>query len=252
MMKRVFDAREPELMDRPQPVTPELRRDLENLASLNRHFGSHRLVRRFLAAWLRRGRVYRVLDLCTGFGDIPRIMVEWGRRRGISLRIDAIDANRSTIELARTRTPSTPEIEYICADVLRFEPAERYDLVCCSLALHHFCEEDAIRLLRRCRELSHRFTLIADLERSRGTALGVWALTQFIYRDPMTRHDARVSVQRAFSFQEMRALAEEAGWEDFGHARFPLCRQAIWLDRREVTGVRELATAVAEPLPSPA
>jgi SAM-dependent methyltransferase len=251
-MKRVFDPHEPELMDRPQPVSAELRRDLENLASLNRHFGSHRLIRRFLSAWLRRGRVYRILDLCTGFGDIPRVMVEWARRREISVRIDAIDANDSTLELARGRTPSAPEIQYERADVLTFEASERYDLVCCSLALHHFSEEDAVRLLRRCQELSHRFVLVTDLERSHFTALGVWALTQFIYRDPMTRHDGRVSAARAFSFREMRALAEAAEWEDFGHARFAFCRQAIWLDRREVTGVRELAASVSEALPNPA
>jgi SAM-dependent methyltransferase len=251
-MKRVFDPQEPELMDRPQPVSEELRRDLENLASLNQHFGSHRLVRRFLAAWLRRGRVYRILDLCTGFGDIPRVMVRWGRQRDISTRIDAVDANASTLELARRCAPGFSEIQYECANVLTFEAAERYDLVCCSLALHHFSEEDAVRLLRRCRELSHRFVLVTDLERSSFTALGVWALTRFIYRDPMTRHDARVSAQRAFSFDEMRALAEAAEWEDFGHARFAFCRQAIWLDHREVTGVRELSAAVTDPLPTPA
>jgi 2-polyprenyl-3-methyl-5-hydroxy-6-metoxy-1,4-benzoquinol methylase len=251
-MKRVFDPHEPELMDRPQPVTAELQRDLENLASLNRYFGSHRLMRRFLAAWLRRGRVYRILDLCTGFGDIPRVMVAWARPRGISVRIDAIDANPSTIEIARLHSARAPEIRYECADVLAFEAGERYDLVCCSLALHHFSEDDAVRLLRRCRELSHRFALVADLERSPATALGVWALTQFIYRDPMTRHDGRVSARRAFSFREMRMLAEAAEWEDFGHARFAFCRQAIWLDRREVIGVRELAASVAEPLPTPA
>ena len=251
-MKRVFDPHEPELMDRPQPVSAELRRDLENLVSLNRYFGSHRLIRRFLSAWLRPGRVYRILDLCTGFGDIPRVMVEWGRRREISLRIDAIDANDSTLALARGSTPCAPEIRYERADVLTFEASERYDLVCCSLALHHFSEDDAVRLLQRCRELSHRFVLVTDLERSHVTALGVWALTQFIYRDPMTRHDGRASAERAFSFSEMRALAEAAEWEDFGHARFAFCRQAIWLDRREVTGVHEFAPAVAEPLPNPA
>ena len=38
-MKRVFDPQDPELMDRPQPVTPALEADLRNLVSLNRWFG---------------------------------------------------------------------------------------------------------------------------------------------------------------------------------------------------------------------
>jgi hypothetical protein len=64
-MKRVFDPQEPELMDRPQPVSAELEKDLENLVALNRYFGSHRLVRLFLSRWLVEDRSYRILDLAT-------------------------------------------------------------------------------------------------------------------------------------------------------------------------------------------
>jgi SAM-dependent methyltransferase len=237
-------------MDRPQPVTPELRADLEALTELNARYGSHRLVRRFLAAWLNPGRCYRVLDLCTGAGDIPRLMLEWARPREIVLRIDAVDANPATLEIARQASAAQPEIRFLEADVLRYESAETYDLVCCSLALHHFAEEDAVRLLRRCRELSHRWVLVSDLERSPATTLGVWALTTFAYRAAMTRHDARLSAQRAFSFREFRALAEAAEWPDFGHARFLCCRQALWLDTRQLVPVAE--EAMPQSLPSPA
>lgn len=236
-------------MDRPQPVSAELERDLENLASLNRLFGSHRLVRRFLAAWLQPERTYRVLDLCTGFGDIPRAMADWARRGGITLRIEALDANAATIEIARRHSAGYPEIEFLCGDALSFESPSSYDLVCCSLALHHFGEEDAARLLRRCCELSHRFALVADLERHPLTTAGVWALTEFLYRDPMTRHDGRVSAQRAFSFEEMRELAERAGWSGFGHARFLFCRQALWLDQHQLGDIP--VSAVEEALPCP-
>ena len=112
-MNRAFDPDDPELMDRPQPVSPELEADLINLASLNRHFGSHRLVRRFLASWLQRDRSYRVLDLCTGAGDIPRMMLDWARPRGITLRIDAVDANAATLEIAGRHSTAYPEINYV-------------------------------------------------------------------------------------------------------------------------------------------
>ena len=36
-------------------------------------------------------------------------------------------------------------------------------------------------------------------------------LTELIFREPMTRFDARLSAQRAFSFAEMRELAIPAG-----------------------------------------
>ena len=45
----------------------------------------------------------------------------------------------------------------------------------------------------------------------------------------MTKTDARLSAARAFSFKEMRELGERAGWKNFGHRKFPIGRQAIWL-----------------------
>jgi 2-polyprenyl-3-methyl-5-hydroxy-6-metoxy-1,4-benzoquinol methylase len=250
-MKRAFDPQEPELMDRPQPVTPELEAYLRNLVSLNRWFGGHRLVRKFLAQWLAPNRSYRVLDLCTGAGDIPRLMVDWARKAGVTLSIDAVDANVSTLEIARRASAGYPEIQFLRDDVLKFETKETYDLVTCSLSLHHFSDEDALALLRRCRDLSHRFVLVGDLERTRRALFGVQLLTTFFYRLPMTRADAVMSVQRAFSFGEFRALAEGARWENFGHMRFLFCRQALWLDERSVGDVPVTAEAVPEVLPCP-
>ena len=250
-MKRDFDPNEPELMDRPQPVTAALETDLRNLVSLNRHFGSHRLVRKFLEQWQSPGRSYRVLDLCTGAGDIPRMMFDWARATDITLRIDAVDANDSTIEIARRASRDYPDIRFIRSNALTFETKETYDLVCCSLALHHFSDDDAVRLLRQCRALSHRFALVTDLERSIATLFGVQMLTTFLYREPMTRADAVASAHRAFSFREFHALAEAADWPQFGHSRFLFCRQAIWLDGRDAGDIPEADAPVGEGLPCP-
>jgi 2-polyprenyl-3-methyl-5-hydroxy-6-metoxy-1,4-benzoquinol methylase len=250
-MKRVFDPQDPELMDRPQPVSPALEVDLRNLVSLNRWFGSHRITRKFLSQWLGPNSCYRVLDLCTGAGDLPRIMVDWARSAGVSLRVDAVDANESTLEIARRASEGYPEIQFIRGDVLKFETRETYDLVTCSLSLHHFSETDAIALLRRCRDLSHRFVLVGDLERSLQALVGVHFLTTFIYRAAMTRADAIMSVQRAFSFAELHALAEAAGWENFGHMRFLFCRQAIWLDERTMGEIPVVVAEVPQVLPCP-
>ncbi|EDY16518.1 UbiE/COQ5 methyltransferase [Chthoniobacter flavus Ellin428] len=249
-MKRAFDPQELELMDRPQPVTPELEECLRNLVSLNRFFGSHRLIRKFLAQWLVSDRTYRVLDLCTGAGDIPRLIVDWARQAGVTLRVDAVDASDSTLEIARRGAEAYPEIQFVKGDALKWESRETYDLVTCSLALHHFSDKDAVMLLRRCRALSNRFVLVSDLERTSWGAAGIRLLTALVYRQPMTRADANTSIHRAFSFPEMRALAEAAGWESFGHMRFLFCRQAIWLDERTV-GEIPAVSAVPEVLPCP-
>jgi SAM-dependent methyltransferase len=232
MFPRQFDPAMPELMDLPQPVSRELEVDLENLAGINRHFGSYRLIRGFLQRWLTNGESYRVLDLCTGAGDIPRLMVDWARARGIALQVEAIDFQDATVEIAARASAGYPEIVFRRGDVLGLEtPVAAYDFVFCSLALHHFGAEDAVRLLVTCRALARRAALVADLERSRLAAAGVWLMTAVLYREPMTKFDARLSVRRAFSFAELAELARRAGWTDFQQARFALARQAVWLEK---------------------
>ena len=216
-------------MDRPQPVSAELDADLHNLRQLNRYFGSYRLVAHFLRRWIRPGMRLRVLDLATGSGDIPRLVVDYARRIGAMVKVDAVDQQPSTLEIARRLSADYPEIEFAEGDVLTFE-REPYDIVLCSLALHHFSEADAATLLRRCRDISQRHVLVADLRRGWLATAGVYLLTSVFFREAMTQTDARLSAERAFSFAEFRSLAERAGWENFGHAKFAFARQAIWIE----------------------
>jgi 2-polyprenyl-3-methyl-5-hydroxy-6-metoxy-1,4-benzoquinol methylase len=229
-MKRKFDPAAPELMDRPQPVTPELVSDLRNLRQLNRHFGSYALIEHFLRRWIQPDARLRVLDLATGSGDIPRLVIDYARKVGATVTVDAIDQQESTLKIARDLSANYPETVFKTGDVLNFEDGAKYDIVLCSLALHHFGDDAAVQLLRRCHELSRRYVLVSDLRRGLLATIGAYLLTAFIFRDSMTRTDARLSAARAFSFREFRSLAERAGWKNFGHRRFRYARQATWLE----------------------
>ena len=218
-------------MDRPQPLSPELQRDLKYLRQLNRWFGSHRLVLSFARRWIKPNSHMRIVDLATGSADIPRRIVDYAQTIQATVEIHAIDRQPPTLRVAKELSVDYPEISFIEADILQWEPNERYDIVLNSLALHHFSEEDAIRVLRRCRDLSRGFVLVSDLRRSFYLTSGVYLLTAVVFREPMTRFDARLSAERAFSFTELSELALKAGWTNFGHASFPFGRQAIWLEK---------------------
>jgi 2-polyprenyl-3-methyl-5-hydroxy-6-metoxy-1,4-benzoquinol methylase len=228
-MKRCFDPAVLEMMDRPQPISPELERDLERIRQLNRWFGSYRLVLSFMRRWIKPGARMRVVDLATGSGDIPRLTVDFARNIGAHIAIEAVDRQSATLEIATKLSAGYPEISYHEANILEWNCAQAYDIALCSLTLHHFSDENAVNVLRRCRQLSRRFVLVSDLRRGFLLRAGVYLLTGLIFREPMTRFDARLSAARAFSFAEMRDLALRAGWKNFGHEKFRFARQAIWL-----------------------
>src|SRR5947208_9641540 len=107
-MQRRFDPDQPEWMDKPQPVSPELISDLRNIRRFNRYFGSYSLIRYFLRRWIEPRATLRIIDLATGSGDIPRLVVDHARRIGAFVTIDAIDQQESTVEIARSLSSDYP------------------------------------------------------------------------------------------------------------------------------------------------
>src|SRR6184192_2094092 len=137
-MKRSFDPAVLEMMDRPQPVSAELERDLERIRQLNRWFGSYWLVLGFMERWIKPVDQIRIVDLATGSGDIPRLIVNHARKIGAEVEIDAVDKQSATLEIARGLSGGYPEISYVEENILQLKPSHRYDIVLCSLVLHHF------------------------------------------------------------------------------------------------------------------
>ena len=227
LSRRDYDPLTAELMDVAENVDGELIADLDNLRQLNRWFGSYRLIRHYLEKLVAPGSSHRFLDLCTGSGDIPRFIVDWCRKNQVSIQIDAWDFQEATLSVARALSTDYPEITWHQRDATKLDACREYTGVFCSLALHHFSEDDAIRILRQMLAATSGFALVADLERSRLTWLGVRFITSTVFREPMTVHDALLSVRRAFSYSELSELAEKAGWKNPEQRRFLYGRQAI-------------------------
>jgi hypothetical protein len=227
LTRREFDPETLELMDIAEAADDELISDLANLRQLNRWFGSYQLIRHYLEKLVRPHSTHCFLDLCTGSGDIPRFIVDWCRQRQVSVQIDALDFQEATLSVARSLSTRYPEITYHQRDVTQLNATDSYSGVFCSLALHHFSEADAVQILRQMLAATTDFALVADLERSRMTWLGVRFITSTVFREPMTVHDALLSVRRSFSYEELAQLTAAAGWKNTEQRRFLYGRQAV-------------------------
>ncbi len=226
-MQRQFDPNEPELMDRPQPVSDELREDLACIEWLNRTFGAYSFLKKFLQTHFSGLTNLRILDLATGSGDLPRLAVDWARKRGISIQIDALDSHPSTLAIARERSHDYPEIKYHQHDIREAWPHQNYNLVMSFLALHHFSNDHALTVLQQMRSNHNAHCLVVDLERSRPAIVAIDLLAATLLASSMSRHDARLSIRRAFNYNELAELAVTAGWPHPQQRRVFLFRQAI-------------------------
>ena len=234
-MQRDFSPDHPELMDAADASPASLREQLRRLEQMNRWFGGHAAVRTMLRPLFlgRRGAPFRIADLATGFGDHPRRLADWAAWRGVDLKVFAVDRNAETLRLARDATRAAGHahtVFFVQADVMRL-PFKNgaVEASLCSLAFHHFSEEEGIQFLRESRRIvrPNGLAIVIDLIRGHLAYAAVWLLTQIWMNDPYTRHDGRLSVLRAFTPEEIRSLAAKAGWKEMTWRRLPWFRQAI-------------------------
>ena len=216
-----------ERMDRPGVGVKELGRTLTDLARINRAFGGTRIVLRYLCPWLSRLRQpIRVLDVGTGFADLPRAIVGWARRKGISLTVEALDHHAEICALATQACADYPEIRIREGDALALSyPDQSFDVAFASQILHHMEGEEPIRLLRELRRVARHGVLVSDLRRGTWPFLVTSAALHLVPSSPLIRHDGPLSIRRGFVPAELLALADAAGWNTpqvFRHAFFRL------------------------------
>jgi len=227
-MQREFSESEPELMDLPDVDESTLRVDLQHLAGLNRTFGGRKAVETVFHKLADKTRSLLLFDLCCGYGDHGRNLIQQAKASNCELTIVAVDFQFQTLKIAREATASSEKMFFVQADARKLPFRNKAaDLSFCSLALHHFAEADALTLLKEMSRTGRRGTAVVDLVRSRIAAFCIWMLTAFIIRDPMVRHDARLSIRRAFTGREMKDLTQKAGWPNLRQSHFLLFQQAV-------------------------
>ncbi len=202
------------MVDLPNPDPAMLRDEMKNLRIINRRFGGMALARDVveLARRVGPGRTLEILDLATGSGDLPREIIQSTALPGRRMEVTAIDRNEVVLEEARAFTSGVNGLTFVRGDILDLGyPDGRFDIVICSLALHHFSRPDAVRIIREMRRLGRVGFVLGDLRRSYAALAGAWIYTRLTTTNVMTRTDAVASVLAAFTEEEMVALLREAG-----------------------------------------
>jgi len=212
-----------ELLDDRIESIGELEENFRDIERANRFLGGLSAVR----AALRSLAPETVLDVGCGSADIPRALVRDARRTGRALRITCLDASPEVLEIARRR-PQDSALNFVRGDGsgLPFEDAS-FDVVMCNLTLHHCDPPVALALLREMRRVARLTPVVTDLRRSRAAWAGASILTALFTRNRLTRHDAPLSVLRAYTPVEASQLARDAGWRNPRVTLAPFYRMVI-------------------------
>jgi len=151
-----------------------------------------------------------LLDVGCGGGELTAAVARRARRSGRPVTAIAIDRNPAVVAHARRRFGD--QLDLRLGDILALDlPEDEVDVALCSLLVHHLEPDDAVRALRELARVARIGIVVNDLVRSKLGLVGSRTLIPLLTRNPVTRHDAVLSVRRAYTPRELRELLVAAG-----------------------------------------
>jgi 2-polyprenyl-3-methyl-5-hydroxy-6-metoxy-1,4-benzoquinol methylase len=187
---------------------------LSALARINFWSASARTLWREIARLRRKSGTasLTLLDIATGGGDVPIRLWRKARQAGFDLRVEGCDTSPTAIACAAQRAKEQEvEARFFVLDALVEALPQQYDVVTCSLFLHHLDDPVAVEFLRHMAAAATRMVLVSDLVRSKAGYALAYLGTRLLSRSRVTHIDGPLSVQSAFTPGEALELARQAG-----------------------------------------
>jgi 2-polyprenyl-3-methyl-5-hydroxy-6-metoxy-1,4-benzoquinol methylase len=208
-----------EIMDDFQMEGDVLREALDKIAQINQLLGGNKLTLRGAAKLLKKvpaSNQVTIVDVGCGNGDMLRRLADFGFQNNLNLQLIGIDANRFTVNYAADLSRKYSNITYRCEDVFDESFSEmKYDIVLCTLILHHFKNEDIIKLLALFNKNSKLGFVINDLHRNT-VAYRLFQALCFVFRlNEMSRKDGLTSILRGFKKHELVAFSENLKFKKY-------------------------------------
>jgi len=189
-----------------------IRDTLDKIEIINRFLGGNTLTIKGLKNLIKnqsKNKIITIVDLGCGNGDILRDVAKFGRKNNYSFKLIGIDANLAAINYAKELSKEYSELSFKTIDILSEDfKKESYDIVLCTLFLHHFKNEELISFLKTTIEKATIGVVVNDLHRHK-LAYYLFKLIGFFIKNKMVRQDGLTSVLRAFKRKDLENISKK-------------------------------------------
>ena len=195
-----------------------LRDALDKIASINQILGGNKVTLQGVK-WLikeqPKSAVIRITDIGCGNGDMLRALANYAKENNLNFILTGIDANNFTVQHAQSLSLDYPNISYLCADIFNeLQIVQPWDIVLCTLTLHHFKDEEIIILLQSFQRSARLGIVINDLQRS-ALAYYLFKALCFVFGlNDMSREDGLVSILRGFKKADLLAYSNRLNFKN--------------------------------------
>ncbi|MDI1255521.1 MAG: methyltransferase domain-containing protein [Flavobacterium sp.] len=202
-----------ELMDDFAMEGEILRDALDKIAKINRFLGGNKLTLQGVKQLLKLADTTKeitIVDIGCGNGDMLRFLADYATAEKLNLKLIGIDANDFTIAYAEKISAAYHQISYRREDIFNESFKElKYDIVLCTLTLHHFKNDQILQLLKIFERNSAIGIVINDLQRSAISYQLFQLLCAVFALNKMSREDGLVSILRGFKKEELIAFSKQ-------------------------------------------
>jgi 2-polyprenyl-3-methyl-5-hydroxy-6-metoxy-1,4-benzoquinol methylase len=209
---------EKELLDRTDIPFEDIKRNMQELETINTLLGGHKITIAGLKRFIREIKKSNLVicEIGCGGGDNLKVIDKWCRDNTIGVKLIGIDINKDCIEYAKENCALLRNKEYIVSDYRLVNlSAGKPDIIFSSLFTHHLDDEQFIQMLKWCSENSISGFFINDLHRHFLAYYSIKVLTGLFSKSYLVKNDAPLSVRRGFKKKEIKELLKKAGINHF-------------------------------------
>ena len=183
---------------------------LDKLEIINRLLGGNKVTIKGLKKLLKnksKNKIITIVDLGCGNGDILRDIAKFGRINEYSFKLIGIDANSAAIEYARELSKEYNELYFKTIDVFSEDfKKQPYDVVLCTLFLHHFKNDQLISFLKTTIQKATIGVVVNDLHRHK-LPYYLFKIIGLFLNNKMVREDGLTSILRAFKKKDLEKIS---------------------------------------------
>jgi 2-polyprenyl-3-methyl-5-hydroxy-6-metoxy-1,4-benzoquinol methylase len=196
-----------------------LKEALDKIAKINQLLGGNKLTLQGfqeLLANIPKDNEIKIVDVGCGNGDMLRIIADYGVKNNYDFELLGIDANNFTINYACELSIQYPNISYSCENIFNEAFNElKYDILMCTLTLHHFKYNEIIELMTVFNNNSKIGIIINDLHRS-AISYRLFQVLGIVFKlSSMSCEDGLTSILRGFKKEELVNYSKKVNLKNY-------------------------------------
>jgi len=201
-----------EIMDDFDLQGKELKRTLKDLENINAWLGGNQITINGIEKLLENrsySRRIRIADIGCGNGAMLRKIAKWGRSKTYNFDLVGIDANEHAIDIAEELSKDFDNVNFEKLNIFSdsFKNMD-FDIILCTLTLHHFKDEQIITLLKQLHHQSKLGVVINDLHRNSSAYFLFQAFCAVFVNNEIARKDGLISILRGFKKNDIKNFAK--------------------------------------------